>query len=168
MVVEVVLEIVARLPEDDAVGQQHEQEVDDDQDGEAVVCFMLISMVVDTIATIYCVCPSGKCVYKITFDTVVDLLVLSQCASEVGGDGEEADKPDSKNHHIGGPDLLCFTQMAHPSRQLLSNCPVMIIMVPWSPLSSALPAQVDCLLRESLYTCKLCSSRYSRRWLPWC
>ena len=69
MVVEVVLEIVARLPEDDAVGQQHEQEVDDDQDGEAVVCFMLISMVVDTIATIHCVCPSGKCVYKITFDT---------------------------------------------------------------------------------------------------
>ena len=145
MVIEVVAEIVARLPEDDTVGQEHQQEVDDDQDREAMVCFMLISMVVDTIATIHCVCPSGKCVFRINLDTFVDLLVLSQCASEVRGDGEEADQPDSKNHHIGGPDLLCFTQMAnrvaHPIWKVLSNCPVMIIMVPWSPLSPALPVQ---------------------------
>ena len=59
----VVVEVVARLPEDDAVGQEHEEEVDDDEDREAVVCFVLISVVVDTIATIHCVCPSVKCDY---------------------------------------------------------------------------------------------------------
>ena len=58
----VVVEVVARLPEDDAVGQEHEEEVDDDQDRVAIVCLALISVVVDSITTVHLVCPSGKCV----------------------------------------------------------------------------------------------------------
>ena len=59
----VVAEVVARLPEDDTVGQEHEKEVDDDQDREAVVCLVeAIVCLVDSIAAIHCVGPSGKSV----------------------------------------------------------------------------------------------------------
>ena len=76
---------------------------------------------------------------------LADLLVLSPNTSEVGGDGEEAHQPDSKDYYICGLDLHCSTRQAHrgayPNGKLLRNCPAMTIMVVWSPLSSALPAQ---------------------------
>ena len=76
---------------------------------------------------------------------LADLLVLSPNTCEVGGDGEEAHQPDSKDYYICGLDLHCSTRQAHrgayPSGQLLSNCPAMTIMVMWSSLSLALPAQ---------------------------
>ena len=56
----VVVEVVACLPEDDAVGHEHEEEVDDDQDRVAVICQVLISVAVDSITTIHLICPSGK------------------------------------------------------------------------------------------------------------
>ena len=56
----VVIEVVARLPEDDAVGQEHEDEVYDDQDRVAVICQVLVSVAVYSIETIHLVCPSGK------------------------------------------------------------------------------------------------------------
>ena len=61
----VVIEVVARLPEDDAVGQEHEDEVYDDQDRVAVICQVLISVAIYSIATVDLICPSGECVYII-------------------------------------------------------------------------------------------------------
>ena len=81
----------------------------------------------------------------INFHLLADLLVLSPNTREVRGDGQEADQPNYKDYHIGGLDLLRSTSEvlrgAYPSGQLLSDCPAMTIMVMWSPLSSALPAQ---------------------------
>ena len=81
---------------------------------------------------------------------LADLLVLSPNTSKIGGDGEEAHQPDSKDYHIGGLDLLCSTRQAHrgayQSGQLLSDCPAMTIMDMWSYLSLALPAQYSALV----------------------
>ena len=76
---------------------------------------------------------------------LADLLVLSPNTSKIEGDGKETHQPDSKDYYICGLDLHCATRQAHrgayPSGQLLSDCPAMTIMIMWSPLSSALPAQ---------------------------
>ena len=46
----------------------------------------------------------------IIFYMLADLLVLSPNTSKIGGDGEEAHQPDSKDYHIGGLDLLRSTR----------------------------------------------------------
>ena len=61
----VVVEVVAHLPEYDAVGQEHEDEVYDDQDRVAVICQVLISVAIYSIATVDLISPSGECVYII-------------------------------------------------------------------------------------------------------